>query len=113
MVSLIIIIILTHGIFFFLAILHYRTFRNNRKRDLKNQHAIIHGCIIILVSLAGWAAYASHIYSDPPIPNFYSLHSWLGVLTILMFLSQVSRLLLIILNKCVLLNIFFLNLLYF
>lgn len=70
--------------------LHYRTFRNQRKIDLKNQHAIIHGCVLILVSLAGWASFASHIYSIPSIPNLYSLHSWLGVLTITMFLSQVS-----------------------
>lgn len=78
---------------FFLAILHYRTFRNLKKRDLKNHHAIIHGCVIILITLGGWSSYASHIYSDPPIPNFYSLHSWLGIITIAMFLSQVSEVL--------------------
>ncbi|XP_025409229.1 cytochrome b561-like isoform X2 [Sipha flava] len=70
------------------SILHYRTFRNQRKSDLKNQHAIIHGCVLIFVLLAGWASFASHIYSIPSIPNLYSLHSWLGVLTISMFLSQ-------------------------
>jgi len=58
---------------------------------LKNQHAIIHGVIIILISLAGLASYASHIYNDPPIPNFYSLHSWLGIVTTLMFFSQVLK----------------------
>ncbi|VVC39777.1 Hypothetical protein CINCED_3A013070 [Cinara cedri] len=70
------------------SILHYRTFRHKNKRDLKNQHAIIHGCIIILILLAGWASFASHLYNNPPIPNLYTLHSWLGVVTILMFLSQ-------------------------
>jgi len=58
---------------------------------LKNQHAIIHGVIIILISLAGSASYASHIYNDPPIQNFYSLHSWLGIVTTLMFFSQVLK----------------------
>lgn len=79
--------------YYILAILHYRSFRNRNKRDLKNQHAIIHGIIIVLISIAGWASFASHLYSDPPIPNLYSLHSWLGVVTILMFLSQVSGML--------------------
>ncbi|XP_008179951.1 cytochrome b reductase 1-like isoform X1 [Acyrthosiphon pisum] len=70
------------------SILHYRTFRSLKKRDLKNHHAIIHGFIIVLVLLAGWASFASHMYSNPPIPDLYSLHSWLGVVTISMFLSQ-------------------------
>ncbi|XP_015363666.1 PREDICTED: cytochrome b561-like isoform X2 [Diuraphis noxia] len=70
------------------SILHYRTFRSLKKRDLKNQHAIIHGCIIVLVLLGGWASFASHLYSNPPIPNLYTLHSWVGVVTISMFLSQ-------------------------
>lgn len=78
--------------------LHYRTFRNQRKSDLKNQHAIIHGIVLIFVLLAGWASFASHIYSIPSIPNLYSLHSWLGVLTISMFLSQVSEIFIYIIN---------------
>ncbi|XP_001950854.1 cytochrome b561 [Acyrthosiphon pisum] len=70
------------------SILHYRTFQNNTKRKLKNQHALIHGCILILIVIAGFAAFVSHQYAKPPIPHLYSLHSWLGVLTIVMFLSQ-------------------------
>lgn len=80
---------------FILAILHFRTFRSVKKQDVKIQHAIIHGCIIIFVLFAGWAAFASHLYSKPPIPNLYSLHSWLGVLTITMFLSQVCKILIV------------------
>lgn len=91
--------LLMRTISFVLAILHYRTFRNLKKRDLKNQHAIIHGCIIILILFGGWASFASHLYSNPPIPNLYSLHSWLGVITILLFLSQVKyNIYLLILN---------------
>ncbi|KAE9524743.1 hypothetical protein AGLY_014793 [Aphis glycines] len=70
------------------AILHYRTFPNNTKQKLKNQHALIHGCILILIVLAGFAAFVSHQYGKPQIPHLYSLHSWLGVITIIMFLSQ-------------------------
>lgn len=74
----------------FLAILHYRTFQNNTKQKLKKQHAFIHCCILILIVVAVFAAFVSHQYATPPIPNLYSLHSWLGVVTITMFLSQVS-----------------------
>ncbi|XP_025195545.1 cytochrome b561-like [Melanaphis sacchari] len=70
------------------AILHYRTFPNNKKQNLKNQHAFIHGCIIILIVIASFAAFVSHQYAVPKIPHLYSLHSWLGVITIVMFLSQ-------------------------
>jgi len=77
-------------VYLILAILHYRTFPNNTKQKLKNQHALIHGCILILIVIAGFAAFVSHQYSKPQIPHLYSLHSWLGVITIIMFLSQVS-----------------------
>jgi len=77
-------------VYFILAILHYRTFQNNTKRKLKTQHAIIHCCILILIVFAGLAAFVSHQYAKPQIPHLYSLHSWLGVITIVMFLSQVN-----------------------
>ncbi|XP_050434682.1 transmembrane ascorbate-dependent reductase CYB561-like isoform X2 [Adelges cooleyi] len=70
------------------SILHFRTFRNEKKNTLKYQHAIIHGFIIVLVLFGSWSAIASHLYASPPIPNFYSLHSWMGILTMLMFISQ-------------------------
>ncbi|KAL4113101.1 hypothetical protein QTP88_016787 [Uroleucon formosanum] len=70
------------------SILHYRTFQNNTKQKLKKQHAFIHCCILILIVVAVFAAFVSHQYATPPIPNLYSLHSWLGVVTITMFLSQ-------------------------
>lgn len=73
-----------------LAILQYRTFRDSKKQNLKNQHAIIHGCVLIFVLLAATAALASHLFASPPTPNFYTLHSWIGVITVVMFLSQVS-----------------------
>lgn len=75
---------------FFSAILHYRTFQNNTKRKLKNQHALIHGCILILIVLAGFAVFVSHQFASPPIPHLYSLHSWVGVTTVVMFLAQVN-----------------------
>lgn len=76
------------------AILHYRTFRNVKKQQLKNQHAIINTFILILVIIAVFTALISHTNASPPIPNFYSLHSWIGFVTIILFISQVSELLL-------------------
>jgi len=73
------------------AILHYRSFRNLTKRELKNQHAIIHCCIIVIIIFGGIAAFASHMLSNPPIPHLYTLHSWIGLLTIILFLFEVSK----------------------
>ncbi|VVC45775.1 Cytochrome b561/ferric reductase transmembrane [Cinara cedri] len=83
-------LLMTIGFIYFLAnsILHYRTFSNHQKQSLKIQHSVIHGYVIVLVLLAACAALISHVYASPPIPNFYSLHSWLGIFTIVMFLSQ-------------------------
>lgn len=38
--------------------------------------------------IAGVAVYDSHVLAEPPIPNFYSLHSWIGVSAILLFVAQ-------------------------
>lgn len=72
-----------------LAILIYRGLRYSRKRTLKITHASIFGSIMILVIFASWAVYDSHILASPPIPNLYSLHSWIGLTAILLFILQV------------------------
>jgi len=78
---------------FVLAILHYRSFRDT-KRNLKNQHAIFFGCIIIIITVAGIATLDSKrfrpLFTNPAIPNLYTLHSWLGIITMAMLLLQVS-----------------------
>ncbi|KAL3271012.1 hypothetical protein HHI36_021513 [Cryptolaemus montrouzieri] len=70
------------------SILVYRTGRNVPKFKLKLIHAIIHIVIFVLVILAQKAVFDSHNYAKPPIPNLYSLHSWVGVLTVLLFVCQ-------------------------
>ncbi|XP_029342001.1 uncharacterized protein LOC100169288 isoform X1 [Acyrthosiphon pisum] len=73
------------------AILHYRSFRDT-KRNLKYQHAIFFGCIIIILTIAGIATLGSKrfrpLFTNPAIPNLYSLHSWLGIITMAMLLLQ-------------------------
>lgn len=74
---------------FFSAILLYRGFRFYRKRNLKLSHASMFGTIFFLMLIAGWAVYDSHVLANPPIANFYSLHSWVGILAVVVFMCQV------------------------
>uniref|UniRef100_A0A2H8TN23 Cytochrome b561 n=1 Tax=Melanaphis sacchari TaxID=742174 RepID=A0A2H8TN23_9HEMI len=71
------------------SILHFRNFRKTTKQKLKMQHATIHSCIIIFGVLGLWTGLNSNLIANPPIPKFYSLHSWLGIITVIMFLFQV------------------------
>lgn len=73
----------------FSAIILYRGLRYARKKNLKLSHASLFGIIIIFLILASIAVFNSHNLADPPIPNLYSLHSWVGLSAIIMFLCQV------------------------
>lgn len=73
---------------FISAILIYRGLRYARKRSLKLSHASIFGIILFLVLIASWAVYDSHVLATPAIPNLYSLHSWVGLTAVLLFLCQ-------------------------
>uniref|UniRef100_A0A1B6K2B1 Cytochrome b561 domain-containing protein n=1 Tax=Homalodisca liturata TaxID=320908 RepID=A0A1B6K2B1_9HEMI len=71
------------------AILVYRALRTIRKKTLKIIHGAIHFVVIILTVIAGIAALDSHNLAKPnPIPNFYSLHSWLGIVTVVVYVLQ-------------------------
>lgn len=68
----------------------YRTQRNVRKRRLKLTHAGIMLFIVLLTVIALVAVFDSHNLASPPIPNMYSLHSWVGLTTVILFCCQVS-----------------------
>jgi len=70
------------------TILIYRGLRYTRKRSLKLTHATLFGIIFVFILIAGTAVYQSHVLADPPIPNFYSLHSWVGISAMLLFVLQ-------------------------
>jgi len=70
------------------SILIYRGFRFVHKRSLKITHASIFGVIMLLLVFASWAVYDSHVLAKPPIPNLYSLHSWVGLTAVLLFFLQ-------------------------
>jgi len=76
--------------FLFVAMLLYRTQRNVRKRRLKLTHAGIMLFIILLVVIALVAVFDSHNLAPLPIPNMYSLHSWVGLTTVILFCCQVN-----------------------
>uniref|UniRef100_U5ETM5 Putative non-vertebrate eumetazoan cytochrome b n=1 Tax=Corethrella appendiculata TaxID=1370023 RepID=U5ETM5_9DIPT len=68
------------------SILIYRGFRFARKKPLKIAHATIHALAFLLTVIALIAAFDSHNLARPrPIPNLYTLHSWVGLIAVILF----------------------------
>ncbi|XP_076233773.1 transmembrane ascorbate-dependent reductase CYB561 isoform X2 [Calliopsis andreniformis] len=71
------------------GMLIYRTQRNARKRRLKLIHGGIMMFVVVLVVIALVAVFDSHNLMTPePIPNMYSLHSWVGLTSVILFCCQ-------------------------
>lgn len=68
------------------GILVYRVFRNNNKRSVKILHAVFH-MMALAVSIIGMVA-VFEFHASAKIPDMYSLHSWLGMLTFVLFFAQ-------------------------
>lgn len=74
------------------AIVLYRGLRYARKKHLKVSHAAMFACVMVLAIIGLVAVFDSHNYAKPtPIPNLYSLHSWIGLAAVILFGLQVSE----------------------
>ena len=77
----------------------YRVFRGERKQKLKLLHAGIMFAVFFLTVIALKAVFDSHNLRPCPEPekegetckinNLYSLHSWMGLITVILFTFQV------------------------
>lgn len=67
------------------AILVYRLLRTTTKLYVKILHGIIHIAVLIFASIALKAVFDSHNKPIKPIPNMYSLHSWVGLTAVVLF----------------------------
>lgn len=68
------------------AILVYRVFRHEAKRKVKLLHGIIH-LLALIISIVGFVA-VFDFHRASKIPDMYSLHSWCGMATLLLFCIQ-------------------------
>jgi len=65
----------------------YRMCRSCSKVPLKIVHSVIQAAALIFAAVGLAAAFDYHSRKD--IPDMYSLHSWLGLITVILFGLQV------------------------
>jgi len=74
--------------FVFKAAVSYRVFRSSPKFTIKLVHAGLHILAFLFAVIGLFAVFGFHNHQN--IPNFYSLHGWIGFVTVIAFGSQVG-----------------------
>jgi hypothetical protein len=57
----------------------------------KQVHWVFHSAAFLAALLGFLAAWKSHTLKQPPIPNLYSPHSYIGLAALLMLVGQVRQ----------------------
>jgi len=70
------------------AMLVFRLFRCCPRTASKALHTVLHLLAVPCIAVATIAIFDTHNLKDPPIPNMYSLHSWVGAVAIALFALQ-------------------------
>lgn len=85
-----VLMILAFGIFMSEAVLAYKVplSASLSRPQRKKVHWISHSLAAVCAVLGLTAAWRSHTLKDPPIPNLYSPHSFLGLAVLLLGLAQ-------------------------
>ena len=73
---------------FVLAAIIYRVLRYQEKFQVKLIHAGLHAAAFVFIVIGLCAVFDFH--NNKSIPNVYSLHSWIGIGTTVLFACQVS-----------------------
>ncbi|XP_066930216.1 lysosomal membrane ascorbate-dependent ferrireductase CYB561A3-like [Clytia hemisphaerica] len=68
------------------AAISYRVFNTAPKFQIKLLHAGLHGLALVFMIVGLVAVFGFHNHNN--IPNLYSLHSWIGILTVTLFSAQ-------------------------
>ncbi|XP_035227747.1 putative cytochrome b561 isoform X2 [Stegodyphus dumicola] len=72
------------------GLLLYRTMHYKPKIYLKLLHTLTLVVVFILAVISLKCAFDSHNYRSVPIPNLYSLHSWIGLVTVIFYSAQTT-----------------------
>jgi len=72
------------------AMLVFRVFRNERKMRLKIAHSVLQALALIISAVGLKAVFDSHNLAPTPHANLFTLHSWIGIVTVILFGIQVS-----------------------
>lgn len=81
-------LLMTIGMIYLLGngILTFRAFRNLHKNSLKLVHTSINSVALVFIVVGAVAVLANHLESN--LGNFYSLHSWVGLVAVVLYLCQ-------------------------